>query len=164
MRLYFLRHGLAEYPRPNLKDAERHLTSEGVAEMKRVALGIKALDLSFDALLTSPYARALETAEILAEALRLPKERFVIEARLQPGLFDPQTLQTLVQERSPQEGLLFVGHEPTLSGNIAWLCGGNVKMRKAGLACVEVFDVRPHGGLLLWLLTPKQLCLIAKAS
>lgn len=164
MRLYFLRHGIAEDPRPGMKDSERHLTPEGIDEMRRVALGIQKLQLPIDLLLSSPYYRAQETAKIVATTLGLPDAQFRIEERLCPDRFEPEALREIVKVYSPQKGLMFVGHEPTLSGNIAWLCGGAVKMKKAGLACIETQRFAPQEGTLLWLLTPLHLSLIGQSA
>ncbi len=68
MNLFFLRHGKAEPRSPKWRpDSKRPLTREGEKAMADVARGIQVLELSFDLILTSPYARALRTAEILAE-------------------------------------------------------------------------------------------------
>jgi phosphohistidine phosphatase len=66
MNLFFLRHGKAHPRSPQWRpDSKRPLTQEGENAMFDVARGIKALGLSFDVILTSPYVRALRTAEIL---------------------------------------------------------------------------------------------------
>ena len=69
MNLFFLRHAKACPRGPKFRpDSKRPLTREGEKTMREAAAGIQKLDLSFDLILTSPYARALRTAEILAEA------------------------------------------------------------------------------------------------
>jgi phosphohistidine phosphatase len=68
MNLYFLRHAKAHDRGPKFRpDSKRPLTRDGQEKMYEVARGIKKLDVTFDLILTSPYARALRTAEILAE-------------------------------------------------------------------------------------------------
>src|SRR5579863_3087078 len=77
MDLYILRHAIAEERNPSGRDSERRLTEEGREKMRNAAKGMKALELEFDLILSSPYARAKETAEIVAkvfgsdEALRI---------------------------------------------------------------------------------------------
>jgi phosphohistidine phosphatase len=67
MRLYFLRHGLADWPEWDpARDHERPLTKDGMKKMKEQAKTLLALDLKLDAILSSPYTRAYQTADIVA--------------------------------------------------------------------------------------------------
>ena len=69
MNLFFLRHAKACPRGPKYRpDSKRPLTREGEKAMRQVAAGIQKLELTFDLILASPYARALRTAEILADA------------------------------------------------------------------------------------------------
>jgi phosphohistidine phosphatase len=153
MRLHFLRHGEAEERRPGLPDGERRLTPAGIREMRDVALGMRALDLRLDAILTSPLARARDTARIVAEALGMQsgEEAWIVGARV-------ADLAEGLAGMPPGARVLLVGHEPDFSVMVGDLVGGGaVRMRKAGLACVEVASLAPGGGELQWLLTPAQL-------
>ena len=69
MNLYILRHGIAvEHGAPGYaKDADRPLTPEGERKLGQIAEAMKALELTFDLILSSPYLRARQTAEIVAE-------------------------------------------------------------------------------------------------
>ncbi len=70
MQLYIVRHGIAigrEDPKCP-PDPERYLTEEGVEKTKQVAKGVAALGITGDLFLTSPYVRAVQTAEIFASA------------------------------------------------------------------------------------------------
>src|SRR5207248_991568 len=72
MNLYVLRHGLA-VERGTLgyaKDSDRPLTPKGERKLLKVAGAIEAMELSFDLILSSPFTRARQTAEIVAKALR----------------------------------------------------------------------------------------------
>src|SRR5437870_5294631 len=75
MNLFLLRHGLAvERTLPGFKlDSDRPLTPAGRRKIGRLATLLSRLDLRFDLILTSPYVRARQTAEIVAEALHLHK-------------------------------------------------------------------------------------------
>ena len=75
MKLYILRHGIAVEPgTPGYEtDADRPLTSEGERKMRQIAGAMEALELSFDLILSSPYLRARQTAEIVAEVLTARK-------------------------------------------------------------------------------------------
>lgn len=149
MRIYFLRHGEASWPAWQGPDAERPLTGKGIKEMELVAAGIARLRPEA-AVLTSPLRRAVQTAEILARALGVT---VAVEAALAPG-FDVPRLRTLL-ERYPGRDLLLVGHEPDFSTVIHALTGGNVRMAKAGFACVELTAGDDLAGELQWLVPPK---------
>src|SRR5258706_11485751 len=75
MDLYILRHGLAVEPRtPGYEDAARPLTPKGERKLQTIAEAMRALDLCFDLILSSPYARARETAEIVAKTFNVLKK------------------------------------------------------------------------------------------
>src|SRR5260221_8040234 len=84
MRLYFLRHGIAEEWRPDFPDEERRLTAEGKRKVRIIAQGISKLDLGLDLIVTSPLPRARETAEILADVLGC-KDIVKVDDRLAGG-------------------------------------------------------------------------------
>ena len=73
MDLYILRHAIAEErsgPMPG-GDSQRRLTAEGKTKMLRAAKGMKALELDFDLIIISPFVRAKETTDIVAEVFGL---------------------------------------------------------------------------------------------
>ena len=84
MKLYFLRHGIAEDQGPGGADAERRLTEEGTGEMRGVARGIRELDLDLDRILSSPLVRAQQTAEALHKGLA-PAPQLQTCEELAPG-------------------------------------------------------------------------------
>ena len=69
MNLYIIRHAIAvEEGTPEYQeDSQRPLTDKGKKKMVQIAKGIRALNVKFDLVLSSPYVRANETAEILAD-------------------------------------------------------------------------------------------------
>ncbi len=72
MKLYFLRHGLAgERSEWKGNDFDRPLTEDGKTKMAVEAATIAKLNLGLDAILTSPLVRAYQTAEIVAQKLKL---------------------------------------------------------------------------------------------
>ncbi len=68
MKLYVLRHAEAEDRGPGVEDGARRLTTRGKTRMREAAQGLQRLGVKFDAMLTSPLARAAETAAIVAAA------------------------------------------------------------------------------------------------
>jgi phosphohistidine phosphatase len=75
MEIYVLRHAIAvERGSPDYlhDDSQRPLTKKGIRRMRRGVRGLGHAGLEFDLLLTSPYTRARQTAEIVVEALGGP--------------------------------------------------------------------------------------------
>ena len=85
MELYILRHGIAvERGTPGYrKDADRPLTPEGKEKVHQIAEAILGMELKFDLILSSPYARAEQTAKIVAG--ELDQEVTVGESHLRPN-------------------------------------------------------------------------------
>jgi phosphohistidine phosphatase len=156
MRLYFFRHGLANHDSWDRPDFERPLNDLGKEKTARAAAVLSRLDLKLGLILTSPLVRARQTAEILVENLDLPVG-LEIDDRLAPG-FDIQDLQGLLRQYAAFGNLMVVGHEPDFSEVIGDLIGGaDVVVKKGSLARVDLFDVHPANGELVWLLPPKML-------
>ncbi len=153
MQLIFFRHGPAgsksEWQGP---DAERPLTGDGRAVVEQVAALLARAGLSIDAVLSSPLARAHQTAEIAAATLGCP-DRLADDERLAHG-FDRKRLATIVAEHSGAQTLMLVGHEPEFSAVIGQLTGGTVVVKKAGVARVDL-DEQTMRGTLVWLLPPR---------
>jgi phosphohistidine phosphatase len=166
MNLYILRHGIAvEQGTPGYeRDADRPLTSEGERKLQLIAKAMQALELSFDLLLTSPYVRARQTAEAVAEAFDVEKKLEFADC-LTPGGSTKELVELLNHRRPPPESVLLVGHEPYLSGLISLLVTGKescaVVLKKGGL-CKLYLESLKHGrcAALEWLLTPKQMALM----
>ncbi len=166
MNLFILRHGLAvEYGTPGCADdASRPLTVEGKAKLREINHAMKKLDLDFDLILSSPYKRARQTAEITAEELDLIKKLAFSDA-LTPQGSAKELIGHINQLKPRPENILLVGHEPYLSGLISLLVSGgrnfSVVLKKGGLAKLSS-EILKHGrcASLEWLLTPKQMMLI----
>lgn len=152
MRLYFLRHGLAgDSTTWAGADEQRPLTPEGVARMQASARTISTLELELDEIVTSPYVRARQTADIVAAQLGLP---VTPHPSMVPG-FNFPALERLLNTRLQAGALLLVGHEDDFSQLIGRLIGGGrVVMKKGSLARVDLLQLQPPAGILNWLLPP----------
>jgi phosphohistidine phosphatase len=150
--LYFLRHGKAGSPRAADDDA-RELTANGEAALRAAAAVWRRLNLRPDVVISSPLARAWRTAELFCEGIGAGAPE--AEDRLRPGAGWGDMGRALADHPDARR-LMFVGHEPDLSGAVALLTGASsVRMRKGGLACVEFYGVpEPGSGELAWLLDP----------
>lgn len=149
MKVYFLRHGEADWPEWDKPDDERPLTRKGKKEMRKVARFLADVDISPVIILSSPLPRAVQTAEIAAKALNLEVTE---EPALAPG-FDTKKLKSLLTSHAAQD-IMLVGHEPDFSGAIASLTGGTIKLSKAGFARVDMAETGIKGQL-VWLVSPK---------
>lgn len=163
MNLYLLRHGIAGARGDSRysDDSQRPLTPEGRRKMRRIAAGLRALDLECDVLLSSPYVRARQTAEIAAAALRVADKLQWVDELAPDG--DACRLIGLLQDKhAAAENVLLVGHEPYLGNLIGVLLAGQaslpVGLKKGGLCLLSVaaLAVGPCAAL-EWLLTPRQL-------
>jgi phosphohistidine phosphatase len=163
MALYLLRHAIAvERGNPTyVQDSQRPLTPKGERRMRLAAQGMLALGLSFESIISSPYVRAKQTADIVAEVLQAPARVDVSPALVPEG--DPRQLITELQRHaSTRRDLLLVGHEPYLSNLISILLTGGstleVVMKKGGMCKLHAERWR-YGrcASLEWLLTSRQL-------
>ena len=164
MNVGFFRHGPAvARGTEGIAEADRPLTADGRKKTVQAAKGLRALDLKFDAIFTSPLPRARQTAEIVAGVLQL-KAPEVLDG-LSPG-GSPRRLLSGLRELKAETPLL-VGHEPLLSSSVLLaICGaaaGAIELKKAGLAVVEFesSSARPRGMLKL-LLSGSALRALAK--
>ena len=163
MNLYLLRHGIAIEPgiAGYKLDSERSLTAKGEGCLREAARAMKELGLSFDLILSSPYLRAKQTAEIIAKNLKLRKKPAFSNNLIPAG--NPRLLiQQLNQFRPEPENVLLVGHEPYLSRFISRLTTGDtgaaIDLKKGGLCQLEAeFLVYGRCAKLVWLLTPRQM-------
>jgi phosphohistidine phosphatase len=154
MRLYFVRHAIAEDPTPDMLDTERQLTPKGIKRFTRSADTVKALGIEAARLYSSPLVRARQTAEILAKALDV---EMVIRNEVGPG-FGLAAIQTLTADLAPDSAAIFVGHEPDMSSAISTLIGGgNIVMKQGSFARVDLVSTTPLRGQLIWLLAPRVL-------
>ena len=167
MNLYILRHGIAvDHGAPGYaRDSERPLTPKGRRKMAYIVQAMKAMELSFDVILSSPFVRARQTAEIVAAAYRA-KRRLAFSDALAVGGDPRQLLEHLRRLDPALEDVMLVGHEPYLSSLISLLVSGRpdftVTLKKGGLCRLEIESLK-YGrcAALAWLLTPAQMELMA---
>jgi phosphohistidine phosphatase len=156
MEIYLLRHGIAENGRPGMKDSDRALTGEGREKLKRVLARARDGGVKPGVILSSPYRRALETAEIAAQSLGY-RGKIVETAALVPDA-SPHEVWEELRSRRDETAILLASHEPLMSATLAFLLGSpalSVDMKKAGLARIDCDRYGPEPkGVLRWLLTP----------
>ena len=143
--LWLLRHAEAA---DGLPDDERPLTARGVRHADAAGKALARLGVNIDVCLTSPKARAVQTAELVCEPLGIEP---TLEPRLSGEPFDPYELVAGLGE------VLLVGHDPSFSLVLHDLTGTQARMRKGGLAGVSK-------GELVVLMRPSELVAIATAD
>jgi phosphohistidine phosphatase len=165
MRLYLVRHGVAvDRDDPQCPtDTERPLTPKGMKKTRAAAQGFRALGIAPGAVLTSPWLRAAQTAEIFCEVLGFPLNKIVRTEALK-GDSNPSDLFRELAKLRAKEVICF-GHEPHLHLVIgaALRTSAVVKeLKKSGIALLDLEGISPPRGQLLALYPPKTLRLLAE--
>ncbi len=149
MRLYFLRHGIAEDL--SSSDFARELTKRGRKRLANAAAVIKRLGIQPAAIFSSPRLRSLQTAQIVAAELEVD---VTVSEAVNFG-FDLSDVQSLTRDLGAADDVMFVGHNPDMSELVNELTGSDVAMKKGGLARVDIFGRAAARGELVWLIAPK---------
>ena len=156
MRIYLLRHGIAEEGFGK-RDSDRALTDEGKSKVRELLQVAARAGVEPALVISSPYRRALETARIAVDALGYLGP--LIESNSLTPDSSPQSAWSDVRNHSSDESVLLVGPEPLFSALSAFLLGQpnlSIDFKKGALLCVEVYTVRAQpAGVLKWYLTPK---------
>ena len=153
MKLYFFRHGHAEdADGPEFDDFARRLTDKGVERTQAAARALVKLDVKPARLYSSPRVRARQTADILAKGLGV-----TVAVREEVGFgFNPEYIGPLIADVGADDEVMFVGHEPDLSITVSKLVnGGEIVMKKGGMARVDLFSRAPLRGALVWVIPPR---------
>jgi phosphohistidine phosphatase len=159
--LYLVRHGIAEDRSASGRDEDRALTRDGTEKMQRATVGLASLDVKPDAIWSSPLRRAVQTAELVRDAIA-PGLELLTEPRLRPEADVDAMLQGL-QAASGVQALMLVGHEPTISALASALLtgstsGARMPFKPGSALAIELTSVPPAGrGSLRWFLTQEQL-------
>ncbi|HEX7862925.1 MAG TPA: phosphohistidine phosphatase SixA [Verrucomicrobiae bacterium] len=161
MDLYIMRHGIAEDVSASGRDRDRVLTEEGRDKSREGGKALRKLDVEFDAIFSSAFPRAWQTAELVADELdekKLLQELPELEAESNVQ----RALGGLKRVLKNQASVLIVGHEPILSQLISVLLSGHsglsITMKKGAVCKLSCVRPEPGGCRLEWLLNAKQLC------
>ena len=163
LELYLVRHAVAAERGPQYPDdGARPLTPDGVEKWRACVVGLREFGLVVDLVLTRPLARALGTAEILAQGLR-PRPPLVPADALAPGGRFADIVAMLIAHAGASRRtsrVALVGHEPDLGELAAKLLGarGAIEFKKGAVCRIDVDRAMPGGpGTLRWFLTPRVL-------
>lgn len=155
MEIYLLRHGTADR---NALDADRRLTELGVAEVTEVIKQARLSGLNPSLILSSPYTRALETAQLTARLLDYQQE-ILTAAALTPES-TPQAAWEELRLYSDQPAILTVTHEPLITAVASWMLGSartEIEFKTATLARIDIetMTARPRG-VRRWTIKPAR--------
>jgi phosphohistidine phosphatase len=155
MNLYLMRHANAGVSRENpLLDAKRALIKEGKDQCMLMARLLNALKVPIDAVVSSPLKRALQTAQFVATEIGF-EGKIEVSHALEPEA-EYVDFQKMLSQFSATEGLLAVGHNPSIFQFLGRLCtgngGANLRMRKGAIARV---DLDRHPPQVQWLIDPR---------
>ena len=158
MQIYLLRHGIAEDARPGQADADRALTTEGVKKLREMLKRALLAGVAPSVIVTSPYVRARQTAELAAEILGY-EEALAPSSKLTP-MASPADTWEEVRALRREPSLLLVGHEPHMSSFTGFLLGApelRVDFKKGAMVRIDLLDMgaqKPRG-VLKWMMAPK---------
>lgn len=161
MDVFVIRHAIAVPAEAGQDDAARELTPEGERKFRRSVQGLRELGWCFDRVLTSPWQRALSTAELLAPVVEGP----TIVTDLLCDKPRPELFALIAESTGPRKkrhATAVVGHEPWLSELVAWLAFGDPRhgeafdLKKGGMIWLEGSSV-PGGMMIRAMLTPRIL-------
>jgi phosphohistidine phosphatase len=162
--LYLIRHAKAEdrgdaWP----DDSKRPLTEDGIERMRKAARGLVRLGVTLDVVLTSPFVRARQTAEIVASAFENRPPIVNLDSLTPNGSF--QIFLSDLDRQSKRGSMAIVGHEPDL-GEMAARLGGlrqALPMKKGAVCRIDLKTIPPAGvGVLRWFVTAAMLGAIRK--
>jgi phosphohistidine phosphatase len=153
MKLYLVQHAKAASEQ---QDPQRSLTQEGRRELQKVTEFIKPLNLSVDYLWHSEKKRAIQTAELLAEAIEIKKAKTMRE-----GL-GPNDDVAILKDKldTATDDIMIVGHLPFLNKLASLLLAGcessnTVAFKNAGI--VALARSEENQWQIDWMVTPEIL-------
>jgi phosphohistidine phosphatase len=151
--LYLLRHAHAgDAAKWDGPDDVRPLSPKGERQSERLGRFLAAAGFRPDAIVTSPKARALQTAEIVGAALDV---EIRVDERLGAPL-DLVALEAILFDAGDPRRPVLVGHDPDFSELLEAIAGARqLPMRKGALARIDTLrPLSPGSGTLRWLVPP----------
>ncbi|HSB89828.1 MAG TPA: histidine phosphatase family protein [Anaerolineales bacterium] len=162
MQVVIVRHAVAFDRDPTQwpDDRQRPLTEEGEMKMRRAARGLRSLVPKVDVLLSSPWKRAWQTAEVLHEEAGWPSPK---SCEALEGDRNHRGVLTALREVSGAETVALVGHEPQSHRLASYLLTGDaarvlLEFKKGAAAALLIESpFRAGTARLLWFLPPRAL-------
>ena len=154
--LFVMRHAKSDWAESGGGDFDRPLNDRGRRDLPRLARLLDSCAVYPDQIIASPAARARQTAEGIA---RTP-ESIRFEEKLY--LAAPDTLMSILHETAEVDSALVVAHNPGVEDWLSELCGAQLRMATAALACLHLDlkrwnAVQPGCAQLQWFVIPRLL-------
>ncbi len=144
-----------------MDDSLRPLVTKGKDRTKMMAKVLKDSDPEISMVVSSPFVRALETAEIICETYKIKTIHQCPE--LIPSAPPHAFLMWLKNEAKGNSRIITVGHEPQLGLFASWILAGTtlpfIEIKKSGIAAIELEnfeELGPKSAHLKWLIGPKN--------
>lgn len=152
--LTLFRHAKTERNSSTGRDFDRRLDERGERDAPKMGEEIRRLGLDFDLVLSSPAARAAETAELAG-----------LSPRFDERIYDASVgeLLSIVEQADNQlQRLMLVGHNPGFERLASRLVGSNVEMPTGSLVEIDLpidswRDAGDGSGRLIRFIKPKDL-------
>jgi phosphohistidine phosphatase len=153
--LLVMRHGPAADHSVTGLDEDRILTPAGRQRVERMAEALVARGVVPAAIVTSPLARAAETANLVLRTLRKHGHEVPVHVaqELVPGRLSGHSAQAIVEKHAGC--ICLVGHEPCLSGFVAEVAGAHLPRGFDKAMIVALAGALPAPEL-VWVLDPSE--------
>ncbi len=150
MNLYLIRHAEAENPTILKSDFDRKLTQNGIEKFTQAVIGWKNLIKDFDYIVTSPYLRALQTAEIVSMHYPPGNGKLIQDSKLGCGSITDDIIEIIDSLKA--DNIALVGHEPDFSELVSALIsnsGAFLNFKKGMIAKINFNGkIRKGSGIL----------------
>jgi phosphohistidine phosphatase len=135
--LIVIRHAKSDRNLSSLADMDRPLNDRGRHDAPLMGSVLKLRGIEPDSIVTSPAKRALETAELIAEAVGYDKAGIVVRDCIY--LEEVPALVELIRSfENLHDTVCLIGHNPHLSELVVRLTGENVgSLPTCGIAAIE---------------------------
>lgn len=139
-------------------DTLRELTAKGREVQAEMSKALRKRELTPEAVFSSPWTRAWQSAEILAEGTR--SSALPVSCHELAATPDPERLARSIGEQPPDRIVALVGHEPWLGELGSWLLAGGphriaIDFPKSGVLGIELRALEAGTGALRFFLRPK---------
>jgi phosphohistidine phosphatase len=157
MELYLFRHGIAEDAPPGRADSSRALTDAGRERSAAVAKMARDAGVAPSLITSSPYLRALQTAEVAAKEFGYKGDLVRLPSLVPHGT--PEAVWSDIRDQRDETAVLLAGHEPLMGHLAAYLLNApslQVDMKKSAMLRIDLASLGAEPlGVLRWMIVPK---------
>jgi phosphohistidine phosphatase len=140
-QLYLLRHAEAAAKEARQDDKSRELTQTGIKDCMHLGAWLVAQGIHFDLFVSSSALRAEQTAELIAEAMKVENPKIQTE----DVLYEASVRQLLDYVNNLEDGynnVLLSGHNPAISYLAEYLTKADIGDMAPGSVAIIQFDLR----------------------